>query len=79
MKRLRLLTILTLLAITLTLQANEPKHELRATWLATVTNIDWPKTQITSDATRKHISLHPVLPSIDFSEHNRKQRGSPFA
>ncbi len=52
MKRLRLLTILTLLAITLTLQANEPKHELRATWLATVTNIDWPKTQITSDATR---------------------------
>ena len=53
MKRLRLLTILTLLAITLTLQANEPKHELRATWLATVTNIDWPKTQITSDATRK--------------------------
>lgn len=53
MKRLRLLSILTLLAITLTLQANEPKHELRATWLATVTNIDWPKTQITSDAIRK--------------------------
>ena len=53
MKRLRLLTILTLLAITLTLQANGPKHELRATWLATVQNIDWPKTQITSDATRK--------------------------
>ena len=53
MKRLRLLSILTLLAITLTLQANEPKHELRATWLATVQNIDWPKTKVTNDATRK--------------------------
>ena len=53
MKRLRLLSILTLLAITLTLQANEPKYELRATWLATVQNIDWPKTKVTNDATRK--------------------------
>ena len=53
MKHLRLLSSFLLLAITLTLFANEPKHELRATWLATVQNIDWPKTKITSDATRE--------------------------
>lgn len=53
MRHLRLLSLLILLAASLTLFANEPKHELRATWLATVQNIDWPKTQITSDATRK--------------------------
>lgn len=33
--------------------AEHPKHELRATWLATVSNIDWPRTKITSDATRE--------------------------
>ena len=32
---------------------NAHKHELRATWLATVQNIDWPKTKVTNDATRK--------------------------
>ena len=34
---------------------NAHKHELRATWLATVQNIDWPKptTLVTNDATRK--------------------------
>ena len=53
MKHLRLLSSFILLLITLTLFANEPKHELRATWLATVQNIDWPKTKVTSDATRK--------------------------
>ena len=53
MNKNRFLLIITMLATTLLLQANEPKHELRATWLATVQNIDWPKTQITSDATRK--------------------------
>ena len=53
MKKLRLLSVIPLLVITLILQANEPKHELRATWLATVQNIDWPKTKVTNDATRK--------------------------
>lgn len=53
MRHLRLLSLFILLAASLTLFANEPKHELRATWLATLNNIDWPKTKITSDATRK--------------------------
>ena len=53
MKHFRLLFSLILLAASLTLFANEPKHELRATWLATVQNIDWPKTKVTSDATRQ--------------------------
>lgn len=33
--------------------AEHPKHELRATWLATVDNIDWPRTKISNDATRE--------------------------
>ena len=30
-----------------------PKHEFRATWFTTVANIDWPKTKVTTDATRE--------------------------
>ena len=52
MKKLRLFSTLILLAIALTLFANEPKHEFRATWLATVTSIDWPKTKAKDDASR---------------------------
>ena len=33
--------------------ASTPKHEFRATWLATVSGIDWPKTKATNDATRE--------------------------
>ena len=32
--------------------AEQPKHEFRATWLATVSGIDWPKTKATNDAKR---------------------------
>ena len=52
MKHFRLLSLLILLATSLTLFANEPKHEFRATWLATVTSIDWPKTKAKDDASR---------------------------
>ena len=52
MKHLRLLSLLILLAASFTLFANEPKHEFRATWLATVTSIDWPKTEAKDDASR---------------------------
>ena len=52
MKHLRLLSLLILLATSLTLFANEPKHEFRATWLATVTSIDWPKTKAKDDDSR---------------------------
>ena len=37
----------------LTMGASTPKHEFRATWLATVSGIDWPKTKATNDATRE--------------------------
>ena len=33
--------------------AEQPKHEFRATWLATVSGIDWPKTRATSDGKRE--------------------------
>ena len=44
-----------LLILCLSLQdglAQEPKHEFRATWLATVANIDWPETKATDATTR---------------------------
>ena len=33
--------------------AEQPKHEFRATWLATVSGIDWPKTKATNDTKRE--------------------------
>ena len=47
-----------LLILCLSLQdglAQEPKHEFRATWLATVANIDWPRPQTKAiDATTRN-------------------------
>ena len=37
--------LLTLLLTPTLLFSNEPKRELRAAWIATVFNIDWPSTQ----------------------------------
>ena len=37
----------------LSIFAGQPKHEFRATWLATVSGIDWPKTKATSDSKRE--------------------------
>ena len=51
MKKITLLLFTFILAISC-LHAN-PKHEFRATWLATVSGIDWPKTKATSDAKRE--------------------------
>ena len=39
--------------ICLPIVAQQPKHEFRATWLATVSNIDWPKNRATSDENRE--------------------------
>ena len=52
MKQFRLLSLFFLLCIAIQLFAEEPKHEFRATWLATVTSIDWPKTKAKDDASR---------------------------
>ena len=45
--------IILLACIAMSIFAQQPKHELRATWLATVDNIDWPRTKISNDATRE--------------------------
>ena len=37
----------------LSMGATNLKHEFRATWLATVSGIDWPETEATNDATRE--------------------------
>ena len=52
MKQFRLLSLFFLLCIAIQLFAEEPKHEFRATWLATVTSIDWPKIKAKDDASR---------------------------
>ena len=52
MKKIRLFSLFFLLCIAIQLFAEEPKHEFRATWLATVTSIDWPKTKAKDDASR---------------------------
>ena len=51
MKKILLSTLLVF--ISLLIFAKQPKHEFRATWLATVANIDWPKTKATNDAKRE--------------------------
>ena len=53
MKKYYSIILLLFLSIQTLLCAEAPKRELRATWLATVQNIDWPKTKVTNDATRK--------------------------
>lgn len=45
-----LLTLMTFFAMSIL--AEQPKHEFRATWLATVSNIDWPETKATDATTR---------------------------
>lgn len=52
MKQIRLLSIILLLSVVTWLRAEEPKYEFRATWLATVTSIDWPKTKAKDEASR---------------------------
>lgn len=42
---------------------NNPKHEFRATWLSTVTNIDWPSAQNLSAAQQKE-ELNSILNSL---------------
>lgn len=49
-KILSLLTLMTFFAMSIL--AEQPKHEFRATWLTTAWGNDWPKTKVTSDATR---------------------------
>ena len=52
MKRFRFFSILLIVSVATWLFAEEPKHEFRATWLATVSSIDWPKTKAKDNTTR---------------------------
>ena len=45
--------ILFLTFVTMSIVAQQPKRELRATWLATVSSIDWPRTTVSNNATRE--------------------------
>ena len=55
--RLLSLSVLCVLCLTtLTLNAQSPKTEFRATWIATVTNIDWPRTKVTTTGNTTQIN-----------------------
>lgn len=53
MKKALPLIILLAACIATSIFAQQPKHEFRATWLATVSGIDWPKIKATSDSKRE--------------------------
>ncbi len=49
--------LVALLAATLFAYAEAPKHEMRATWVATVTNIDWPTAQSATNQKRELLQI----------------------
>ena len=53
MKNLTILLILLFLAANLFSQSIPPKRELRAAWIATVVNLDWPSSNTLSTAAQK--------------------------
>ena len=54
MKRISILLVLTLAAmLMLGQESKNPKREMRATWLTTVANIDWPMSYTTDVATQQ--------------------------
>ncbi|MDR3340220.1 MAG: family 10 glycosylhydrolase, partial [Candidatus Symbiothrix sp.] len=59
--RLSLLCLIWMLTTVASLQAQSPKREMRATWIATVTRIDWPKE---SGATAQKNEMLKMLDSI---------------
>ncbi len=48
--------LITFLYSCLSLQSVEPQREFRANWVATVGNIDWPKTKITTSGSQTQIN-----------------------
>ncbi len=52
----KLMLLLTFLVAFLFSTATEPQREFRANWVATVSNIDWPKTRITTPGSQTQIN-----------------------
>ncbi|MEA4936591.1 MAG: family 10 glycosylhydrolase [Paludibacter sp.] len=48
--------LIIFLSFCLSLSAAEPQREFRANWVATVSNIDWPKTKITTTGNQTQIN-----------------------
>ncbi len=63
MKKHILLTLSAICIFSVSLLADNPKREMRATWLTTVVNIDWPSAGVTSVNTQKK-ELTRMLDSI---------------
>lgn len=57
----RIITLISFVLICLTLGAQSPKREVRATWLATVWQLDWPKSVITETGNAAQINTQKKL------------------
>lgn len=64
-KRIRLLLIAGLLATGCLVQAESPKREMRATWLATVNNIDWPSYSTASYQQKEMVKILDSIQSLN--------------
>ena len=53
----KIIHIFVLLALVLSTKASNPKHEVRAVWLATIGGIDWPHSYSTATQQRELISI----------------------
>lgn len=64
----KLLLLILAMGFFYSLSAESPKRELRATWLASVSNIDWPKS--TETATQQKASLKSILDGMQAARMN---------
>ena len=56
MKKLTILFSIIFITANLFSQSIPPKRELRAAWIATVTNLDWPSSnQLSTDAQKQQL------------------------
>ena len=53
MKKLLLLTLVTIETLAVFAQTNVPKREVRAVWLETVDKLDWPSSSSKTESAQK--------------------------
>ncbi len=63
-----LLSVLFLLSCALSINAQNPKREFRATWLATVSSIDWPN--VKNNPTSQKAALDDILDALEQANMN---------
>jgi uncharacterized lipoprotein YddW (UPF0748 family) len=67
MKKTFTLFILFAIAFSIVAQSNPPKREFRAAWIASVSNLDWPKSVSVSAQKSSLISIFDKLQELNFN------------